>query len=103
MTFNECKLCFYLFCTYYNGKTIKDIPNNKGLPENVEICTSKLKIENNGHVTTFNSPDSIFWFSGDCSNEFSLDYTIDYTGENRYYSSVEDFLNYFEIPFKDIV
>lgn len=66
MTFKECKLCFYLFCTYYNGKTIKDIPNIKGLPENVEICTSKLKIENDGYVTTFNSPESLFWFSGDC-------------------------------------
>lgn len=75
----------------------------KGILRGIKIDASKIHIKIVGHVTIFNSPDSIFWFSGDCSNEFSLDHSIDYTGENRYYSSVEDFLNYFKIPLEDIV
>lgn len=103
MTFNECKFCFYLFCTYYNGKNVQDIPNMEGMPAYIKIDSSKIYIKKGGIVTEFNSPETLFWFLGDCSNEFSLDHSLDYTGENRYYSSVEDFLNYFEIPFKDIV
>ena len=103
MTFNECKLCFYLFCTYYNGKKVQDIPNMKGIQRGIKIDASKIHIKKDGQVTTFNSPDSIFWFSGDCYNEFCLDHTVAYTGETKFYFSVEDFLNYFKIPFKDII
>ena len=102
MILNECKLCFYLFCTYYDGKNVRDIPNTKGILRGIKIDASKIHIKKDGHVTTFNSPDCIFWFSEDCYNEFCLDHTIDYTGETKYYSSVENFLNYFKIPFKDI-
>ena len=103
MTFNECKFCFYLFCTYYDGKKVQDIPNMKGIQRGIKIDARKIHIKKDGHVTTFNSPDSIFWFSGDCYNEFCLDHTVAYTGETKFYSSVGDFLNYFKIPFKDIV
>ena len=103
MTFNECKFCFYLFCTYYDGKKVQDIPNMKGIQRGIKIDASKIHIKKDGRVTTFNSPDSIFWFSGDCYNEFCLDHTVAYTGETKFYSSVGDFLNYFKIPFKDIV
>lgn len=103
MTFNECKFCFYLFCTYYDGKNVRDIPNMEGMPQGIKIDASKIHIKKVGHVTTFDSPDCIFWFSEDCYNEFCLDHTIDYTEETKYFFSVEDFLNYFKIHFKDIV
>ena len=103
MTFNECRFCFYLFCNYYDGKTTQDIPNMEGTPQYIKIDASKMRISKGSFHTTFESTNVIFWFSGDCYNEFCLDHTIDYTGETKYYFSVEDFLNYFKIPFKDIV
>lgn len=103
MTFNECKFCFCLFCTYYDGKTVKDIPNMEGISSEIKIDASKMMITKNKYNISFYSSFSLFWFEKDKPNTFKLDYLISYEGERKYYSSVEDFLNYFKIPFKDIV
>ena len=106
MTYNECKFCFYLFCNYYDGKTIQDIPNMEGMSQGIKIVkidASKIRIEKCKHNTSFNSPRSIFWFPSNCYNEFRLNYLHNYKGERKFYFSVEDFLYYFKIPFKDIV
>lgn len=102
MTFNECKFCFCLFCTYYDGKTVKDIPNMEGM-SGIKIAASKMMIQKCSHQTIFNSQFTLFFFIGNDQNTFKLNYLTSYKGERKYYSSVEDFLNYFKIPFKDIV
>ena len=103
MTFNECKFCFYLFCTYYDGKNVQDIPNMEGMPAYIKIDSSKIYIKKGGIVTEFNSPKSIFWVPTNCDNKFRLNHSYHYKSEIKFYSSVKDFLNHFKIPFKDIV
>ena len=103
MTFNECEFCFYLFCTYYDGKIAQDIPNMEGTPQDIKIDASKMRISKGPFNTTFESTYVIFYFAKGNSNKFKLNYLTNYSGERKFYASVKDFLNYFKIPFKDIV
>ena len=103
MTVNECKLCFYLFCTYYDGKTAQDIPNMEGTPQNIKIDASKMRISKGPFHKTFESNYVIFYFNNNNPNEFKLNHLTNYSGERKFYASVKDFLNYFKIPLEDIV
>ena len=103
MTFNECKFCFYMFCTYYDGKNIQDIPNTEGMYSGVKIDVSKMMIHKGSYHTKFNTNYPLFYFSDNDPNTFKLNYLTSYKGERKYYSSVNDFLNHFKITLKDIV
>ena len=88
MTFNECKYCFIQFCNYYNGKTVKEIPNMNGMSSEIIIDLNKLQIGKGKFQTYFKSPFVIFWFDYQETDRFSLNYLYKYRGERKLYTSV---------------
>lgn len=75
----------------------------EGMSSEIKIDATKIKINKGKYQTTFVSENVIFYRNCYDSIIFKLIYLSKYEGECKHFVSVEDFLNYFKIPFKDIV
>ena len=96
MTYNEFKFCCIIFRKYFEGKKYGEVIENcyykmKNFTVNKSLKIDKCRFR-------FITEDTILYFF---NNKICINMPSSF--ENPSFKTSVDFLNYFKIPFKDIV
>ena len=96
MTYNEFKFCCIIFRKHFEGKKYGEVIENGYQMLKHSVINKSLKI--NGCRFCFHNEDTILYFA---NNLIYINRPYDF--EDPFFITVKDFLNYFKIPFEDIV
>ena len=96
MTYNGFKFCCLIFRKHFEGKKYGEVIENGFYYVNDFIINNSLKID--GSRFCFKTEETILYFF---KNAININ-RPSYYGE-LFFNTIEDFLNHFKIPLKDIV